>query len=101
MGHDTLSSILARRGQRLEVMRDKRDTEINDLFKRCVTISKSNPEMELTPIQVLEVYEQRSPNPSIMMAPVTDEADDKETSSTATDDTDAKPKQKHGKGKGK
>jgi hypothetical protein len=67
IGHDTLQRIAASRGRHWMDDRDQRDIEIDDLFTRAEThAAKHN---WLKPREVLEIMEQRSPNPGVQVEP--------------------------------
>lgn len=95
IGHDTLQNIAATRGQHwADDIRAQRDIEEEDKFQRCETLVTSHRErMEqlgladqaLTFREVLEMYEQRSPNPAVQHV-----AEAKETGADGAPATPAK-----------
>lgn len=82
IGHETLQNIAARRGQLWSDLRDQHDVEEDDKFQRVEKITVAHKERmkavqlddeSLTFREVLQSYDQRSPNPSLDAGVTVDE----------------------------
>lgn len=86
LGMTSLQDLCARRGIHWrDDLREQRDEDMDDMITRCKNLQKKHPELSLQ--QIIDLYQQRSANPSAQPA---GQEDEEETESGAQD-TGAKP----------
>lgn len=61
LGSTALQLTLSQRGLRMDKIRDMRDADLDDMLSRCKALQAKHPELDFK--EILDLYQQRSPNP--------------------------------------